>query len=354
MILWTKTECEAIQRQCQLGPTSSSSIFREELISEESVPSGTTLRVLAEILDSAVQLKIPIDSMVNCIRVMSEVRLDVLQTITSECPTPRGKTSFCDPRPTFAEAWVLASNKLLEAVAAESPSSPFHSRKAVESIVVDSCVSCIGLLFFPTMGKTQDARLNDPGMSLDGPQTVLLMEFLKLYFLLGPPFLQAAAKRLVLAIPVDKASVENLSTEDDAVGMAIIGSSLFRAAQGGLPPWAIEFIPAVHSSIYFSLNTDYMKFRLVFGMSLELRIMAQRSFGGVPPGRLLSGRFFETLSAKAKNKFLDDSVALAQTNTLASWRRLKSLIKQACGGKKKDTDYRQKPALTRWDCLDRI
>ena len=344
MIIWTKAECQAIQRQCRLGPTSSSSIFCEELISEESVPSGTTIRVLAEMIDDSVRRQIPLDSMSNCTRVMLEVRGEVLATITCECPDPYGKDAFSDPRPTLAESWLLATSKMLESVAADSGHA-INSLNAIESIVVDSCVSSIGLLFYPSMGKTQRARLNDPGMSFDGPQTLLLIEFLRLYFLLGPAFLIAAAKRLLSTIPVEEASVQRLSTEDDAIGISIIGSSLFRAAQGGLPPWTIEFIPGVYSSIYFSLNSDPMKFHLIFAMSLELRVNS--NFGAVQPGRLLSGRFFETLSERAKSKFLEESVALAQTNTPASWKRLKILIKQTCGGKKKDTDFRQKPSLVR-------
>ena len=69
---------------------------------------------------------------------------------------------------------------------------------------------------------------------------------------------------------------------------------------------------------------------------------------------LLSGKFFERMSDAAKTNFLDQARALSEEDTTASWRRLKTLIKQACGGKKKDTDFNQKPALTRWDTLDRI
>jgi hypothetical protein len=45
---------------------------------------------------------------------------------------------------------------------------------------------------------------------------------------------------------------------------------------------------------------------------------------------------------------------LAKEDSIASWKRLKVIIKQACGGKKKDTDFNQRPALTRWDTLDRL
>jgi hypothetical protein len=53
------------------------------------------------------------------------------------------------------------------------------------------------------------------------------------------------------------------------------------------------------------------------------------------------------MSRKAKSMFLDEVKRLSQQGDAASWRRMKVLIKQACGGKK-DAEYNQKPAMTKW------
>jgi hypothetical protein len=70
---------------------------------------------------------------------------------------------------------------------------------------------------------------------------------------------------------------------------------------------------------------------------------------GLNPGELLSGRYFEGMSTQAKVMFVNEAKQLAGTGGGANWRRLKGLIKQACGGKKKDTDFNQKPSPTCWD-----
>ena len=72
-------------------------------------------------------------------------------------------------------------------------------------------------------------------------------------------------------------------------------------------------------------------------------------FGGLISGQLLSGRYFESLTTQAKSVFVNEAKQLAATGGVANWRRLKGLIKQACGGKKKDTDFNQKPSPTRWE-----
>jgi hypothetical protein len=67
----------------------------------------------------------------------------------------------------------------------------------------------------------------------------------------------------------------------------------------------------------------------------------------VQPGQLLAGIYFENMSEKAKSMFLEDIKRLSQQGDAASWRRMKVLIKQACGGKK-EAEYNQKPAMTKW------
>ena len=103
-----------------------------------------------------------------------------------------------------------------------------------------------------------------------------------------------------------------------------------------------------------ALNKNVDSFGQLFEISMSIRLLDNRRFGSVEGGSLLSGRFFEKMNDKAKIKFIEQSKDNARIDTTASWRRLKTLIKQACGGKKKDTDFKQRPALTAWDTLDRV
>jgi hypothetical protein len=87
-------------------------------------------------------------------------------------------------------------------------------------------------------------------------------------------------------------------------------------------------------------------------MSLRLDPSVQQ-FGGVKPGKLLAGPFFENLPTQAVDRFVEEAIALCRSDNASSWRRFKVAVKQICGGKKKDTDFQLKPSYTRWD-FDRI
>jgi hypothetical protein len=353
-IVWIRTECEAILFQCSAGPTLSSPIFRDDLISEEVVPAGLLVRVAGELVQRAFAAGRQLDSVPQCIRLLYESRRAVLQAITSECPDPVQKGSFCDPRPTLCEAWLLAMGELAHAMEKGSPSLGEESSHLLKQLLVDSCSSCICILLYPTLGKTQEHRLIDPGMSLDGPQTLVLMDFLQKYFALGPSMFLSVAANLMKMVPIDAAGLQQWSRDPAYLGISIIGAALFRAAQGGLPPWGVELLPSVYASLFKAMNEDPNAFGLLFQMSMHVRLSASspKKFGGLDRNHLVSGRFFENMSDKTKETFVAQAVEIARQNNGASWRRLKAVIKQACGGKKKDTDFKQRPTLTKWE-MDR-
>jgi hypothetical protein len=350
-ITFIRNECEAIVFQCQAGPTSSSPIFREDVVGEDGVPAGNIVRAIGELIERAIKAGHSLESLPNCLTVLSESRISVLNAIASNCPSPFQKGSFEDPRPTLAEAWLRSMDQVAKAV---SGSTFTDSHGLLKSLLVESCASCLLLLLYPTMGKTQEHRVHDPGMSMDGPQSLALTDFFTNYFALGPPMLRAVAEKLLHTVPVDTTGLQPFSNDPAFWGASVVGACLFRAAQGGLPPWAVESVPTVYSSLFLALNKDLNAFGLFFQMGMHARLLnVNNRFGGVKPGHLLSGGHFTNMSQKATDKFVSDAVDVARMDTPAGWRRLKSLIKQACGGKKKDTDFNQRPAPTRWE-FDRI
>eukprot|EP00980_Cylindrotheca_fusiformis_P016698 scaffold5024_cov136-Cylindrotheca_fusiformis.AAC.27 len=347
-------ECEAVLFQCNAGAKSSSLIFRDDIISEDAIPAGVMLQALGEILEKASSSGAQIASMTNVIHVLFESRMVVLRAIAAECPNPIEKGSFSDPRPTVAETWLLTINKIAKWLLQSDQTVPTEMTIVLNQLLVETCVSIIGLLLYPSLGKTQDQRANDHGMSFDGPHTLAMMEFLQLFFSCGLSMLQIAATELSRSIPVDSASIERFSTDPNAAGVAVVGAALFRSVQGGLPPWAVECIPSVYASLFHALNKDPETFGRIFEMSIHIRLLPGHRFGGVQGNALLGGRFFETMGHKAKHEFVSQAMDFAKMDTQAGWRQLKALIKQACGGKKKDTDFKQKPTFTKWDALDRI
>jgi hypothetical protein len=53
-------------------------------------------------------------------------------------------------------------------------------------------------------------------------------------------------------------------------------------------------------------------------------------------------------------KFVTEAVDLARSDSTAGLKRLKTLIKQACGGEKKDTNFKQKICPDQIGWIDRV
>lgn len=355
-------ECEAINRQCLNGPSSTSLIFAEDVVSPESIPAGLMVKALADVVtlscDSSTQnySALPFD---NCLRTLIMIKDPVLSTILLTCPDPQCKSgTFTDPRPAVAEAWF----QTMIALATHLATAQFPIRTSdpseAERLLMETFVAIISLLFYSSLGKTNSERAKDPGMSLDGPHGLAIMSFFVSYFRLQPHMLQWAGERLNDVVPVNLTSMSRNDGDMKFLGIAIIGAALFRACQGALPPWAIESIPEVYCTFFeCGLGSDVEAFSRWMHLSMELRLHLPTGtnlvFGGLSSGQLLSGRYFESLSTQAKSAFVSEAKQLAAAGGGANWRRLKGLIKQACGGKKKETDFNQKPSPTRWD-FDRV
>jgi hypothetical protein len=350
----TVSECQAIQRLLEGSEKLSSSSMCSIVF--DAVPAGIFVKLVGDAVrrvESNQERLRP-----NCVRLLAASKDYVLAAITSPC-----RCTEYDPRPALAEAWLAAMVELARATAARIMLNDENGDSMmipVERLLVDTCVASFSLLFSPTMGKTEVERSSDPGMSLDGPQSIELTTFLALFFQLGPSALESVAQGLTNLISIDMGSammtttmIHDSSSSDPSIhGASIIGAALFRASQGAFPPWAIEFTPDVYSSLFVALGKNVDRFRLVLRISMDVRLSSSPPgcrFGSVEAGQLLSGRYFEGMSDTTKNDFVNQAAALAEQDDTAAWKRLKVIIKQACGGKKKDTDFGQKPSLTRWD-----
>ncbi|KAL3925084.1 MAG: hypothetical protein SGILL_000640, partial [Bacillariaceae sp.] len=344
-----RVECNGVLIQCGCGPSSASRLFQEGIISEENVPAGLFIRVLGETLSNASQARVVVSVLQNCLETLIVSREYVLQTMISECSCPNGKDSFHDPRPVITESWLICMNSLCVAVVTQGALRPEvlgqNLTRDVKDVLVDTFIASVALLLYSSLEKTQERRSKDPGMSLDGPQGLVILDFFGLYFSMGHEMLQIAASRLISQIPVET------GPNPEAAGFGIVGAALFRGIQGALPPWSVESVPSVYAALFSALgNAD--DFASMLDVSLSTRLRENERFGGVEGGCLLAGKVLEKINDKGA--FLMQAKEVARENSTASWKRLKTIIKQICGGKKKNTDFNQRPALTRWDGLDRV
>jgi hypothetical protein len=298
----------------------------------------------------------------NCIETLYRCKGSVLSIVLLDFPAPAHDDDV-DPRCTLVEAWLIAMVNLVKVYKLRKGRNSNDDARA-EEILVDSFVAGVVLLFYPTLNKT---RCNDPGMSLDGPQGLALLNFFTIFLELGPTtaaalsnggsmgLLERVALQLATRIPtVTGIAASGSSTH---VGFALIGAAFFRAVQGSMAPWAVEAVPSLYSALFVALGSDSSMFGLVLRDAMEIRLsnvqhhqQQQQFVMGVVPGQLFSGRFFENMPNTAKDSFLHQTVELAHAS---NWKKLKQSIKAACGGKKKETDFQQKPAFTKWE-FDRI
>lgn len=331
-------ECEAIHQQCTLGPESRSVLFADGLIcTEDGVPAGLFVRCIVEVLQSCRNQKDVCCR--HCVQTLHAVKDYVISSMLLPCPTPRDG-AFLDPRPTVSETWFQAMIELAE-------SKTFDEK--IQTLLVDTSVAIVSLLFMPLMGRAQIERMKDCGMSLDGPHSLALTAFLVTLFRRGIPTLQIIGQKLLRMTPVDNTSITLTCQDPNFHGVAVIGAALFRACQGALPPWAVESIPEVYQSFFEACGSDVEAFAILMRLSMDIRLLSSVDYGGIRRGNLLSGRYFENLSEKARSNFIADIKELSAKGGITSWRRMKSLIKQACGGKKRDTEFNQKPSATRWE-----
>jgi hypothetical protein len=129
-------------------------------------------------------------------------------------------------------------------------------------------------------------------MSLDGPQTLAMMEFATESILLGPSILSAAGESFTNQVQLQPIQ-ESPSAE--ALGAAIVATGLLRAASGALPPWAVELTPTLLRSVNTALGSDTDIFIAVLMIATKLQTAR---------GDLLAGRYFENVSSIHIDSFL--------------------------------------------------
>ena len=335
-------ECQAVSRffsTIVAGGQQCSAIFDDSVISPDGVPAGVfIMSVGKQFVDRPADPHILLP---QCVLVLCHVSSSVIDAILLPMPCSTDG-SICDPRCSIAEAWFTSL-----AAMAKSPVAHLRSDHANQNrLLTETVVAAVVLMFSPKLGK-EDSRSNvgHGGMSLDGPQSLAMMDFLSAFLALGSESLGLAVEELARRFPIDVIGC-------CSPGLVVLLTALFRAVQGSLPPWIVESIPVVFSNLFCcGLNKNFAVFADALRASMVFRIPSSSPapLRGVEPGQLLSGYAFDALQDESKENFVQQVLDLAKTDTHASWKRLKHCVKAACGGKKKDTDFRQKPSPTLWE-----
>lgn len=299
------------------------------MIASDGVPAGVFIQIVGLSIQRCRVQNRQVQSPVNCLKVLDSCRQFVGSVLSFDMAEP---SQFEDPRCSTAEAWFLAMTSVAE--------TPIECAERT-ALLLDTTLIATSLLFTPPLKKSRSESTKC--MTLDGPQGLTILVFFVSLIQCGGAVLHTAVDKLRETVPVDIASV----AEADLLGTSILVAAIFRSFQGGLPPWAVEQAPDLFRALFESLGCNPELFGLVLLSAMELR--ASTAFGSVQSGTLLSGPYFAPLQKETKHQFIRDVQVLGAENTPAAWRKVKVLIKRVCGGKKKNTDFNQKPALTRWN-----
>lgn len=403
----TQTACNLISTLIQAECTAVSNnnanknnVFLLELISEEVLSAGAFIQVLGDALLNMMKQSCRHEQhqlqsyhiLISTLHHHAGMVLDVIMSSSNSNSSASSATAvnYVDPRPALTEAWYLSMNALLSCCNIQSSnnsnsndnatacsSSWLMNNSTVQYLLGDSCYAAVVLFLLQSVGveslssqehadNSNVLQQNNTTMSMDAPHTLVMMDFLKLV-LAVPNILQHVGSRVRQQLKLNLASggssesaavvaaIMNQNADESAcIGGAVLSAALFRGSSGGLPPWAIEGIPDLFSSIFTACKQSDLEFGAIIIMAMDIQLdpaAATENFGFISPGKRLAGRYFEKLSDITRRQFIACAQNAASQNSADGWRRFKSAVKQLCGGKKKDSGFDLKPGMISWDCI---
>ena len=322
-------ECKAVIDHCEHNRNEPHSIFHELVISEDMSPGGTFIINVRDIVenlrstfkDSANERSDVISSASSCLSVLSGCKDSVFAAVGSR--TTIDLTEWEDPRTTTLEAWLLAINELMKLNTEIPIEDQLLQRLGCETLALS-----IQIL----MHKHGDKEKQLPGqgfvLSLDGPQTLAMVEFLELIFQFGHSVFPSVAKLLPYT------HFEAVNREMSNVGLiggGIITAAIYRCASGSVPPWAIEYVPNILKALSNACGHQVEPFLAILFAGADLKLKQGCTFGCIQSGRHLSGHYYDTMKPRAKEDFIRKANDICACVDNTKWRKLKVMIKAVCG-----------------------
>ena len=311
-----------------------SAIFHPSIISDEMVPAGIFLVAIRDAIIKTIRKANEIGSEEACtiISDCSSLLMECLQPVFRVLKSAYDETklSWDDPRSSIAEAWFLVMISLIDI------HKSFEMKHGDQSthLLTNSLGLFINLVMSTRVEKEYTENDQSDGlMSVDGPQSLAMVEFLQLVFTVKDISQTMFANITCLFqndINLDYESIGSNNTS--LIGGGLVCASLFRAASGGLPPWTIEYIPDIFAS-FFETCGGVSEFCLILQAGVDLRLSqaANVSFGVIRPGKKLAGYFLDQMKPRGRDEFLQKSYELCQKDSKDKWRNFKVLVKANCG-----------------------
>lgn len=282
-----RAECDAAVCQCDQGPISGSNIFNNNVVGDEVLHAGAYFVAIKDSFGRIVSnlntgLEEALTELRRCLAILKRSSVAVHSLLLNKSSEA---TSHTDPRPTIAEAWFLTMASLVSIFRGANLVSHLTSDDRIEHLIGDALYVSIALMFMKDLGNKNPER---SGMSLDGPHTLAMMDFMTEAILYGPGVLAASARSFTTQTQLDH------PLQSEELGATIIAAGLLRAASGALPPWAVELTPPLIRSLFIALGNNCDIFIQTLKNSTKIECS----------GNILAGRYFEHVSSVHIDSFL--------------------------------------------------
>ena len=317
-------ECNAIIHHCRQDSNVPSSIFHEFVISEDSAPAGIFIYTVRQILENLRKTKLKKSilhgALSSCLSVLLGSKDSVFSALGTH--TVSELNEWEDPRPTLLEAWLLAVNEMIK-ICFELDC---HDNQQLKQLGSETLVICVHILFSKQVEKEKALPDMMKCVSLDGPQSLAMVEFFEEVFKFGKPMFSEIG--ILLG---DRMQLEGLGGNSDVslIGGGIIVASIYRSASGSVPPWAIEYVPAIFKSLFNACGDTQLFLAIIFA-GADLKLQNGVTYGAISSGKL-AGRYYDTLKQKARDDFMKKATLICECNDNTKWRKLKILVKAICG-----------------------
>ena len=129
-----------------------------------------------------------------------------------------------------------------------------------------------------------------------------------------------------------------------------IGDKMCMSVDGPQTLVTLDFLEAALLLGPESMSTELFCYLLEAAAGIKLSDSPNAQCGSILPGKKLAGKHFDRMSDKHKAEFMVQVRKICAQNDASGWRRMKVVLKALCGGKKKASGFNQRPSLTDWDC----
>jgi hypothetical protein len=311
------------------------------------VPTGAFVRVLVDYYENMSKtldgnsstVDEVLESILSSLRVLASIGHSVRVCLCSPQPET---INYVDPRLTLAESWFHVLSSLIILIRKISVNINYF--EGLQELIIDFVVLVLQIIFYHAVEETSNKKTSQ-GMSVDGPHTFAMIHFLQNGFhVFGINIFASIHRQLKELLPLETENFQ-LPLNEHHLGGFIVCASMFRAFSGSLPPYIIENAPELYLALFYACerNMDFFHFIMVGGTQVKLASHSSM-FHTLKKGDKLAGHIVQTnLIQQLRSILKSDS----------DWRLLKGHIKSACGGKKKATNFANKPTVTMWQ-FDRV